>query len=170
MIKLLSPHEANIVRELRLMSLKSDGYAFSSTYDYEDNFDEVFIGRKIAYVTQQPDFGYWGVFEDKRMVGYCQLVRESLPKSNHQVYIYELFIHPDYRRKHLAFNLLTNLIARCEHNPDIKMIRMKVISQNKAAQKLYKQLGFIEYGYLADTIQVTPGEYAGEHLYYLDVS
>ncbi len=54
--------------------------------------------------------------------------------------ILDLVVDPNYRRKHIASNLVTYLIG--ELSPNLKLITLEVATKNKAAIGLYEKFGF----------------------------
>lgn len=142
MIRLLTPKDASQVRALRLKSLKTDKDAFISTFEYESQFDVDYFSRKIIFNTQEPIFGYWGIFEQEQLLGYVQLVRERLPKAQHVVSVYELYVLPEKRHSGLGRELMTHILQISREHPEIEQIHLEVSSNNILATQLYLSLGF----------------------------
>lgn len=91
---------------------------------FRSNQGERYINQKITI--------------DNRLAGFiiCQTVADEAT-------LFNIAVHPDFRRKGLATTLLTSLIDQLT-TFDIKMLWLEVRASNSIAMNLYQQLGFNE--------------------------
>lgn len=84
---------------------------------------------------------YFGAFdENDNLVGYA-----GMWMSVDEGQITNVAIHPDYRRKGIAYSLVVNLIQICRRNK-LSSITLEVRESNINAISLYKKLEFIKVG------------------------
>lgn len=62
-----------------------------------------------------------------------------------EAHITTIAVHPDYKRQHVADNLIVNLIQNC-YNDFIKYITLEVRVSNLPAINLYRKYGFKSLG------------------------
>lgn len=164
MIRLLVPHDHLFYRDLRLLSRQSNPDSFISTFDYENNLPSCHFESLIRENTKPPIFGIYGYFSDQHLVGHLQLSSEYFEKQSHLVNLYELFVHPDYRRQQIASQLIAyaqNLISTHTH---LEQLHLKVMSTNLPAIRLYQKLGFKHFATRPHAIKTSTGTYLDELL------
>ena len=84
---------------------------------------------------------YFGAFdENDNLVGYA-----GMWMSVDEGQITNVAIHPDYRRRGIAYFLVVNLIQICRRNK-LSSITLEVRESNINAISLYKKLEFIKVG------------------------
>jgi ribosomal protein S18 acetylase RimI-like enzyme len=143
-IKVLTPHDVEAYRALRLESLKLEPTAFaSSAEDFEKESDES-IARRLEAV----DFGNFtlGAFEGEKLVGIATFFVEPRAKTEHKGHVFGMYVTPAARGKGVAKALLSALIERAKTYPKIKKLNLSVMTTQEAAKRLYISLGFEVYG------------------------
>lgn len=141
------------VYALRLKSLSQDTNSFASTYDHEVMLGLSTYELRLSREPKSGIFGYWGIYENQRLLGYAHLSPENLPRKRHLAYIYELIIDPVYRKQGLARHLISQLISLNEHSRTVERYRLNVISTNQAAIDLYRKAGFKAIANIPHTIK-----------------
>ena len=169
MIKLLTIKHIEKYKDLRLLSLKTDPISFASTYDFEKDKPDTFFRNKIVYSIKAPIFGVYGYFEKEKLVGTAQLGNSYYPKRCHVAHIYEVYVHPDFRRKNIATKLMKDLIAKVENDPQVEILELKVNSKNTDAVAFYESLGFTKNARLKNVVKEPNGSYQDELVYSLKV-
>jgi ribosomal protein S18 acetylase RimI-like enzyme len=169
MIRLLSTKDAQNLRDLRLYSLKSDPLAYLSTFDYEAVASVPYYQMKIMSGYKPPVFGHFGYFDSDRLVAYVQLAPETLPKLVHRANVYELYVHPDFRRRHIASELLNHLINLAKQQPGLEQIYLHVNSLNTGAITLYRQHNFTHLATIPKAVKEANG-YQDELVYFYDLT
>jgi ribosomal protein S18 acetylase RimI-like enzyme len=168
MIRLLSGRDAPAFRDLRLLSLQTDPIAFLSSFEYESQFSIEFFQSRIVANTRLPHYGYFGNFDQDKLLGYIQLSPEFLPKLRHRANIYELYIHPEQRRRHLAEDLLNHIINVSKLDQSLELLLLHVNSFNQPAIKLYEKLNFVKVADIPQAVKEHDG-YQHEYLYSLSL-
>ena len=93
------------------------------------------------------DFAF-GAFTGGTLIGICGFVREKRRKAQHRGEIIQMFVDPAFARKGIGRTLLTLAMDKAFENTHIEQIVLGVVHTNDNAVRLYKQLGFVEYGRL----------------------
>ncbi|WP_019913137.1 GNAT family N-acetyltransferase [Paenibacillus sp. HW567] len=143
-IRTLTAADAEIYRELRLLSLRKSPEAFLSSYESESKLS--IVTTRIRLEPSDDRFTL-GAFDDKeKLVGMVTFFRENRPKINHKAHVYSVYVHPDARKQGLGRLLMLELISRAKVMPGLEILTLTLTSTNLPAKKLYESLGFICYG------------------------
>lgn len=141
-IRLLTPDDANLYRDIRLAALTMNPEAFASSYEEELLLPlEAFKGR-----LQPGDSFTFGVFEDSGLAGVVTMVREQKLKLRHRTGIYAMFVAPEFRGRGLGKLLMNEAIKKAEELEGVEQVYLTVVAKNKSAIHLYKNVGFQTYG------------------------
>ena len=138
-IRRLRAAEAENYRSLRLEGLKRDPEAFGAS------FDEL-AGEPLSWfeATLESNTVFGGFAEDGALIGVAGLRVPSRVKSSHKGVLWGMYVKSDARGTGLARSLAEHVIEHAE--TVVEEILLTVVSANPAAMKLYKSLGFTEYG------------------------
>ena len=79
------------------------------------------------------------IANDEKVDGYADAPWQI--DSDEVIALHVLAVHPDHRGKGLAWRLVENVIEM-ERTAGKKAVRLDVIENNVAAEKLYQKLGF----------------------------
>ena len=143
-IRLLDKKDAFIYRELRLQALRTDPQAFLSTFEFESQKYISTYEWEIQGSRKPPLEGYYGCFDSEKLIGYVQISKSGLPKQNHVMFLYNLYLDPTYRGKKIGHYFLSNIIDQIKKNDlSVEQIRLTHIDENLPAHKLYQDLGFV---------------------------
>ena len=86
-------------------------------------------------------WSYWLVaVEDDRVVGYIGS-QSSIDESD----VMSVAVHPDYRRKGIAENLINHLVEELKNRGSHALL-LEVRASNAPAIALYEKLGFLQVG------------------------
>ena len=127
---------------LRLRSIADSPLAAYPTHDEEAGRGPEDIQERIAESDTQVVFG---AFDGDTLVGIAGLRREALVQVAHKAVLWGVFVHPDWRQRGLARQLLLALFAYARARR-IGHIRLSVNVENPAAAALYRSMGFESYG------------------------
>lgn len=144
--KLLTSQDAVIYKELRLQALQNNPESYLSTFDHEKQKTIEAFASELRYASGPPVFGYYGIFDNDKLIGYAHLEKSYLTKQKHIAFFYNLYIDPEYRNKGLATELFDFLLAELKQKTQIERIFLSCNKKNTSAISLYKKLGFVEYG------------------------
>jgi len=103
------------------------------------------IKKTLAFLPKHKERGIILVFDyNKEIIGYSVLINFwSNEYGGNIIYIDELFVKKEWRRKGIATEFITALIKKRINNAIA--IQLEVTPNNKNARKLYERLGFIEH-------------------------
>lgn len=169
MIRLLQPEDDSKLRDLRLLSLKTDPQAFLSTFDFEQRYPLRDFTNRIYTRTTGAVFGYWGYFEDNELIGYVLLSHDFLPKTEHVVRIYELYVRPEFRGKGIAKQLLHFLIDKLKKNHRFELIILDTVSNNVHAITFYLAFGFSQVATIPRVIKENNELYLDQIVFSFDL-
>lgn len=113
MIKPLAANDLRSYKKLRLLSLRHDPDSYLSEFEVEKHKSDDHFLVKLLTDRGNDIFGYLGYFLNNDLIAYLQLSGNNLPKTSHVVYLYEVFVHPENRRKGVATKLVQHVIEKC---------------------------------------------------------
>ncbi len=100
---------------------------------HKESFIEMIENKDALYLVA--DDGNAGV------IGCCG-VRSIVGEGD----ISNVVVHPDFRKKGIAYDMLTQLLSRGEKDFGIKEFTLEVRLSNMSAIHLYEKLGFVSEG------------------------
>ncbi len=168
-IKLLTSKNAQAYKDLRLKALQTNPEAYFSTYEREAKRTLQAFAYDLAYAHYNEIFGYYGVFDNEKLVGYVHIDQSSFPKQQHTSTLYNLYVDPDYRKQHIATQLITHILNMLRSDSSIEIVYVNYINNNIPARKLYEKLGFKECGREPRSVKNEDGEYDEKVTMYLEV-
>ena len=137
-IRLLSPEDAALFRDIRLDGLRRDPDVFSSTFEDEN-------GRSLSYFEERmARSSVFGAFCGAELLGVAGFYVQPGPKHAHKGMLWGMYVRPQARGAGLGAQLAEAVLAHASHY--VELIELTVVSEN-AARRLYERLGFIEYGF-----------------------
>ena len=166
-IKLLSENDVQQFKELRLNSLTDDPLSWHSSLAEENNLDDSFFYGRIVNSRYVPIFGYYGYFENEKLLAYAQLSKSFYLKKSHIATLYDVVVTKEARRKSIGRKLITFIISKAKSVSNIEQIHLKVNSENKGALKFYEALGFKKTATIKDAVKEPDGSYQDEYEYVL---
>ena len=137
--RVLTQDDVHIFREIRLEALKAHPEAFLGDYEVECKEPLEFF---IQHINTDKVIG---CFKDDKLlgiVGYYIVTPEG--KRSHSAKLWGFYIRPEYRGRGFAKQLFKRALEEAEKISE--KVLLKVYRKNKSAIKLYKTLGFEEYG------------------------
>lgn len=143
-IRKLKPEESNSYRDLRLQCLKNYPLNFTSNYDNEKGKHKLFFQSAI----EEGDINNFvlGAFYNNSLIGISGFNRYERKKIAHKGRIIQVYVNRDYQAKQIGLRLIKSTIKEAFKLKGIEQIEIDVIASNHKAEKLYKKLGFTEYG------------------------
>ena len=156
-IRKLQPDESNSYRELRLQCLKNYPMHFTSNYLDEQAKEKLFFQTNIEQ--SNPNNFVIGAFLKNTLVGISGFNSYDRTKIEHKGRIIQAYVNPDYQGQQVGFNLIKSTIDEAFKINDIEQIEIDVITSNTNAEKLYKKIGFTEYGIQKNFMKVNDAYY-----------
>jgi RimJ/RimL family protein N-acetyltransferase len=138
-IRVLTPDDAALFREIRLEGLQNHPDAFTSTYARESPRPLSFFADRLAYST------VFGAFRDGELIGVAGFARQPAAKHAHKATLWGMYVRPAARQTGLGERLIEAVLdyARTQ----VEQLQLVVVADNHPARRLYTRLGFKEYGY-----------------------
>jgi RimJ/RimL family protein N-acetyltransferase len=143
--KTLSTLHIDEYRAIRLECLKNYPQNFGSLYEDEQQSSQLKFD-KIITENNDTDFLY-GAFDEENLVGICGCIKENRVKTKHTAEISHMYLKKEYGGKGIATELLKLSIKKIFSNLVTEQIILGVVASNLQAIKLYKAIGFEQYGF-----------------------
>jgi ribosomal protein S18 acetylase RimI-like enzyme len=137
-IRLLTPAEAAVYRDVRLQGLKLHPEAFSSTFERESEKPLSWFEDRI---TQGNIFG---AFVDGELIGVAGCWPQDGTKVNHKAALWGMYVLPAARNSGVGRRLVEAVVNHASTR--VEQLQLSVVSANEAACRLYREMGFSEYG------------------------
>jgi ribosomal protein S18 acetylase RimI-like enzyme len=137
-IRQLTATDAFVYRECRLEALRSSPEAFGSTYEqeYPQTLDW-FAGR-----LRTADM--FGAFRGAELLGIAGLLVSKGHKEAHKGLLVSMYVRPAARKTGLGRRLVETIIEFARGR--VEVLQLSVVSENEGAIRLYRELGFTEWG------------------------
>jgi ribosomal protein S18 acetylase RimI-like enzyme len=138
MIRLLTTADAARYREVRLEGLTLHPEAFSSTFDRESEKPLPWFADRI---TQGNVFG---AFDGDELVGVAGCRLQDGPKVSHKAALWGMYVRPAARSSGLGRRLVEAVVNHAAER--VEQLQLSVVAANDDACRLYRNMGFSEYG------------------------
>lgn len=153
-IRRLEAGDAQAFRALWLLGLTDHPGAF--TWD-ADAFAAMPLKRTQDWLAGAHA---WGAFRGKELGGFAVVNSQTEKKRAHIVVIGPVYTVPELRGRGAGRALLQHAL---EHLPQgVEMVMLAAASDNTAAQKLYRSLGFRPWGVQPRALKLADGSYVDE--------
>jgi len=80
------------------------------------------------------------------LIGICGLYIHTEEKSKHRAEIIQMYVQPEYQGNTIGFYLLEETVRIGFECKDVEQIELEVMTDVKAANKIYEKIGFKECG------------------------
>jgi RimJ/RimL family protein N-acetyltransferase len=151
----LTPRDAPEYRALMLEAYATGADAFTATVEEREAEPLSWWERRIAGDDGQRQA--FGAFVDGRLVGSVALEYNSRPKTRHSVLLIGMYVRPAERRRGIGAALVRAVIEAARARADVEVLRLTVTDGNRAALRLYRALGFTEWGVEPKSIRTRDG-------------
>jgi ribosomal protein S18 acetylase RimI-like enzyme len=152
-IRLLTEKDAAPYSCLRLEALESEPQAFTEDSAEHAATSHATIADRLKACSPGGSF-VLGAFEEGKLVGMAGFTRLRGIKTSHRGYIWGVYLKRDFRIKGTGRALLTELVRLARAQPGLEQISLAVGSDNTAAKRLYRCLGFDVYGREPHTLKL----------------
>lgn len=102
------------------------------------------------------------VFVNKQLAGVSDIIMKD--KAEKHVGVFGITISKDYRNEGIGTLLMEKIIKEAKQNlKELKILTLACFADNEIAIKLYKKMGFVEYGKLPKGL-IRKGKFT-DHIY-----
>lgn len=161
-VRALTPADAEAYRSVRLCALREQSPAFGSLPEDEPNLSETAV--RLA---QSDDRCFFGAFQNEQLneqlIGIVRLSRYSASNEKHRGYLAGLYVLPPFRCHGCGRALVREALSWAANVPGIRRVNLTVVTEQKAAIRLYQSFGFRTYGTELETFS-RDGQFYDEHL------
>lgn len=153
--------DADQLFTLRAKALRNEPQAFASSPD-----DDLYRHRQAAAesLSRYPDQVVMGAFADARMVAMTGCARLDKLKTRHRVYLWGVYVEPEFRGRGLARRLLQLAIAHSRTLTGVVTADITVLTSSMGALRLYQELGFKLWGTQPNSLLIDGVFYDEHHL------
>ena len=138
-IRRLQTPDAALYRDIRLEALQRNPEAFGSTFEFENaqplSWFEASLGRAAIF----------GAFVDGRLAGMAGFAMQEGPKHAHKARLWGMYVRAAARNSGLGKRLVASVLEHARGRAEL--VQLTVASENDAARRLYRAMGFVEYGH-----------------------
>ena len=154
-IRLLTPADAALYREIRLEALQAAPEAFGSTYELE----RTYTAPQFADLLGRSDV--FGAFRGAALLGMAGYRAQVGPKREHKGYLWGMYVRAAARGLGVGKLLVEAVLDHARSR--VERVQLTVVSDNETAQRLYRSCGFVEYGHEVHSLKQN-GRYYDEKL------
>jgi RimJ/RimL family protein N-acetyltransferase len=139
LIRRLEPGDAALYREIRLEALQKNPEAFGSTFERENaqplSWFEAALGRADIF----------GASLGGKLGGIAGFSVQEGTKQAHKGVLWAMYVRDVARGSGLGKQLVAAVLDHARGR--VELVQLTVVSENEAACRLYKAMGFVEYGF-----------------------
>ena len=140
----LKPEESGKYRLIRLESLQKYPHSFGSKYEIESQKTKLAFEKFIE--ESNPDCLIVGALIIDKLIGICGFYRLQGQYTKHRGEIIQMYVQPEYQGKSVGYDLLKATGSIGFQLENIEQIELEVMTDIKAANRIYEKVGFEECG------------------------
>ena len=138
-IRRLMPADARLYREIRLEALQQAPEAFGSTFEQECSqslaqFEEALTKADV-----------FGAFRETDLLGMAGYRTQAGAKQAHKGLLWGMYVRSIARGTGVGKHLVEAVLGHARER--VELVQLTVVSENEAAQRLYRSCGFVAYGH-----------------------
>jgi RimJ/RimL family protein N-acetyltransferase len=99
----------------------------------------------------------FGAWDGSSLVGSVALEYSAKPKTRHSALVLGMYVQPQERGKSAGLALMKAAIAAASARPEILCLNLTVTEGNAPALRLYRSVGFVEWGTQPRAIRTDSG-------------
>lgn len=149
-------------RALMLEAYKQAPDAFTTTVAERESEPEAWWVKRIGCADGlATSFGAW---KDRRLVGTVALEYSGKPKTRHLALVLGMYVQPEERGQAVGRALLNAAISAASARPEILSLTLTLTEGNDPALRLYRSVGFVEWGTQPQAIRTEAGLMGKVHM------
>ena len=138
-IRRLEISDAALFRDIRLEALQKNPEAFGSTFERES-------AQPLSWFEETLDrTDIFGAFLDGALAGMAGYSARENSKQAHKGLLWTMYVRGAARGAGLGRQLVAAVLDHARGR--VEMVQLTVVSENEGARRLYRAMGFVEYGY-----------------------
>jgi len=130
--------DSALYRSIRLEALKQNPEAFGSTFELESERPPSWFEATLSRTD------VFGAFLEGTLAGMAGFITPESSKRAHKGVLWAMYVRPAARNSGLGRRLVESVLTHARER--VEAVQLTVVSENEAARRLYRTLGFIEYG------------------------
>lgn len=142
MIRKLCPTDLDAFIRIRRESFQNAPLSFEQ--DGDTIFQPTVVMKQLEQTAHQFILGYFN--EQAELCGIMGFNRYDVEKRKHRSYIWGVYLRESERGKGVAKQMLNIVLTEARAQEGLERIILNVSNHAKGAQKLYKSVGFVEFG------------------------
>lgn len=164
-VRLFSPDEWQLFRQMRLLALQTDPHVFSSNYEKELLIPQ---GEWEADLLD-PELAIFGVFDTDDVIGMTAIkINHRADPTIETAVLWGSWIKPEYRGRGISFDMYKARIEWSRNHPTVKRIRVSHRASNQPSKRANQKHGFV-YTHTVDDVAWPDGATEAQIFYVLDV-
>ena len=160
-IRCISADDAEAFSTLRRDVTRVNPVQMGLTYEEELTRTLAGFQAQLSFAHPNAMFGNFveGELAATAAVGYTS----KFPSSRHKMLMWGVFTSPRHRRRGFSRQVVESAIQHAFSN-GVRRINIQVYVPNEPAMKLYRSIGFVEYGTEPEAVYVDDQYYDGVHM------
>ena len=165
-IRCLQPDDADALIVLRREALSSEPLAFGASLEDDRTLSPDFLRASLA---DGDSFAIIGAFDADTVVGMAGVMRMEKVKARHRAMIWGMFVGRAARGRGVGAAILRAAIDHARAWPGIIQVHLSVTETSEEAARLYRALGFREWGVEPRALHWN-GRFVAEHHMVLELT
>lgn len=160
-IRCISADDAEVFSILRRDVTRANPVQMGLTYEEELTRTLEDFQAQLSFSHPNAMFGSFveGKLAATAAVGYTS----KFPSSRHKMLMWGVFTSPRHRRRGLSRQVVESAILHAFSN-GVRRINLQVYVPNEPAMKLYRSIGFVEYGTETEAVYIDGQYHDGVHM------
>jgi len=154
-VSILTPADVVAYRALMLEAYEQSPDAFTTTAAERESEPESWWIKRIGSAGGlATSFGAW---QGSNLVGAVALEYSAKPKTRHSASVLGMYVRSQERGKGVGLALLNAALAAATDRPEILRLTLTLTEGNVPALRLYRSVGFVEWGTQPQAIRTSTG-------------
>ncbi|MCC8953106.1 GNAT family N-acetyltransferase [Bradyrhizobium sp. Pear77] len=138
-IRRLLPADAALYRDIRLEALRLSPEAFGSAYETESVHPVEWFAERLAHGA-----AILGAFWGGELAGIVGFFAAEGPKRQHKGMLFGMYVRQQARCAGVGRLLVESALELAVQS--VELVQLAVVKGNEPAVRLYRSMGFVEYG------------------------